>query len=149
MEKVNVVDSAAIIRHFTKDHSKLAYLRQCRDRVEPSFISSLSHSSKTKEAINHIIISISRLIRSTMPEVAGNSSAGAARHAIQPLRQRFAIIHLLLCAFLSVLVDGHGHMTSPRSRNWLATAGQDGVNSATPEKPDAEYCTHCLNVNDP
>ena len=55
MEKVNVVDSAAIIRHFTKDHSKLAYLRHCRDRVEPSFISSLSHSSKTKEAINHII----------------------------------------------------------------------------------------------
>ena len=80
--------------------------------------------------------------------VAGNTSVGARRRCIHPLR-RSIIFHLLLLAILVVLVEGHGHMTSPRSRNWLATAGQDGVNSATPEKPDAEYCTHCLNVNDP
>ena len=91
---------------------------------------------------------ISSLTRSTMIVVAGNTSVGARRRCIQP-RRRSIIFHLLLSAVLVVLVEGHGHMTSPRSRNWLATAGQDGVNSATPEKPDAEYCTHCLNVNDP
>ena len=56
---------------------------------------------------------------------------------------------LLLSAMLVALVDGHGMMTSPRSRNWLSTAQQDGVNSATAGEPGAEYCTHCLNVNNP
>ena len=82
--------------------------------------------------------------------VAGNNASVGARlrRGIQPHRGSI-IFHLLLSAILVVSVDGHGHMTSPRSRNWLATVGQDGVNSATPAKPDAEYCTHCLNVNDP
>lgn len=80
--------------------------------------------------------------------VAGIASIGIRHRAAQP-RRRSIIFHLLLSAILVILVSGHGHMTSPRSRNWRATAGQDGVNSATPKKPDAEYCTHCLNVNDP
>ena len=85
---------------------------------------------------------------SKMIVVAGIANVGIRHRGLQS-RRRSMIFHLLLSAILVVLVDGHGHMTSPRSRNWLATAGQEGVNSATPGKPDAEYCTHCLNVNDP
>ena len=79
--------------------------------------------------------------------VAGTVGLGV-RHAVPP-RRRSIIFHLLLSSLLVAFVDGHGHMTSPRSRNWISTTGEDGVNSATSGKPDAEYCTHCLNVNDP
>jgi hypothetical protein len=87
-------------------------------------------------------------MRSSVADIA---STGVARHAAQPCCRSRSITFLsvFLSVFLVVSVDGHGHMTSPRSRNWLATSGQDGVNSASPGKPDAEYCTHCLNVNDP
>ena len=78
---------------------------------------------------------------------AGTVGLGV-RHAVTP-RRRSIIFLLLLSSILVSFVDGHGHMTSPRSRNWLSTAGQDGVNSATSGLPDAEYCTHCLNVNEP
>uniref|UniRef100_A0A7S4M6J5 Chitin-binding type-4 domain-containing protein n=1 Tax=Odontella aurita TaxID=265563 RepID=A0A7S4M6J5_9STRA len=47
-------------------------------------------------------------------------------------------------------VDAHGHMTSPRSRNWVAA--EDGVNgwgddSARAGVPPKESCPHCLNNN--
>jgi hypothetical protein len=56
---------------------------------------------------------------------------------------------ILFSALLLTLVDGHGMMTSPRSRNWLATPEEKGVNSPEVGKPPAEYCEHCLNMNDP
>lgn len=52
---------------------------------------------------------------------------------------------LFMSSCLIAGVSGHGHLTSPRSRNWLAA--EDGVNSATPGKPPKDYCPHCLNVN--
>ena len=41
--------------------------------------------------------------------------------------------------------EGHGHLVTPRSRNWLATPGQDGSWSNSPGVPSAESCPHCLN----
>ena len=56
----------------------------------------------------------------------------------------------IICSTLLVaLVNGHGQLLSPRSRNWLATVGENGVNGQLAGRPSAEYCPHCLNVNDP
>ena len=44
------------------------------------------------------------------------------------------------------LVNGHGYMTSPRPRNWVAA--QDGATSTNQEGVRGkEYCYHCLNRN--
>jgi hypothetical protein len=53
----------------------------------------------------------------------------------------------LLCVLWSLLEGTHGHgmITSPRSRNWLAHG--EGTEGVTPGVPKAEYCQHCLNQN--
>jgi len=54
---------------------------------------------------------------------------------------------ILLILPSSSLVNGHGYMYSPRSRNWIAY--EDGTDSWSPNgsagTPVAEYCYHCLN----
>jgi hypothetical protein len=46
--------------------------------------------------------------------------------------------------FLSSGVYGHGHITSPRSRNFVAF--QDGVwSGGGANDPMKETCSHCLN----
>ena len=55
-------------------------------------------------------------------------------------------LSLLFSSYAS-LVDGHGYMYSPRSRNWVAN--EDGTDSwaggGTVGTPKKEYCPHCLN----
>ena len=52
----------------------------------------------------------------------------------------------LLC-ILPTIVNGHGYMESPRSRNWRASVSEDGSNMiGLAEIPKAEYCYHCLNT---
>ena len=44
------------------------------------------------------------------------------------------------------VVEGHGYLKTPRSRNWVAQ--EDGVNSRGPSsdgKPEQDFCPHCLN----
>lgn len=48
---------------------------------------------------------------------------------------------------LSQVVEGHGYLKSPRSRNWVAQ--QDGVSSPGEQsagKPEQDFCPHCLNT---
>jgi hypothetical protein len=52
---------------------------------------------------------------------------------------------VFLCSSIDNLVDAHGYLSSPRSRNWMAA--EDGVNAPTAGLPNREYCPHCLNVN--
>lgn len=41
---------------------------------------------------------------------------------------------------------GHGHLLTPRSRNWYAyEVGRDDPTNAPPGVPPREYCSHCLN----
>lgn len=63
---------------------------------------------------------------------------------------RFAKLLAALILRGPVYVDAHGHMTSPRSRNWFAAeeglggyggGGQAGI-------PPQESCPHCLNANE-
>ncbi len=45
------------------------------------------------------------------------------------------------------VVDAHGYLKSPRSRNWVAQ--EDGVNSpgdSNAGKPEQDFCPHCLNT---
>ena len=55
---------------------------------------------------------------------------------------------LTLSSFLTVsVVDGHGYLKSPRSRNWVAQ--EDGVNTRGEQssgKPEQDFCPHCLNT---
>jgi len=56
-------------------------------------------------------------------------------------------IRLLLLGYLSICVDAHGHLLSPRSRNWYAfEVGRDSTYNAPPGLPPREYCSHCLNM---
>lgn len=51
--------------------------------------------------------------------------------------------------FISIptIVNGHGYMESPRSRNWRASVEEDGSNMVgLAGIPKAEYCYHCLNT---
>lgn len=48
---------------------------------------------------------------------------------------------LLLTAIDSV--RGHGHLESPRSRNFFAF--EEGVDTPQVGKPPKDYCAHCLN----
>jgi len=56
-------------------------------------------------------------------------------------------ISILSSLFVLPKVYGHGYLSSPRSRNWVAH--QDGSDSwlgtGDPGTPPAEYCYHCLN----
>lgn len=55
-----------------------------------------------------------------------------------------AFVALVMCT-LPTLTEGHGHLTSPRSRNYEAS--QDGSWSrAPPGVPRKENCPHCLNT---
>jgi len=61
---------------------------------------------------------------------------------MQLSRCSVAAISLLL---VPNTVEGHGHMTSPRSRNWVAY--EDGSDSSgAAGVPPKEYCYHCLNT---
>jgi len=56
--------------------------------------------------------------------------------------------NVVLLALFSphTLINGHGYMYSPRSRNWVAQ--EDGADSGTTGgsgTPKKEYCYHCLN----
>ena len=54
---------------------------------------------------------------------------------------------LSLSSFLPAqVVEGHGYLKSPRSRNWVAQ--EDGVSAGGPGsegKPERDFCPHCLN----
>lgn len=57
---------------------------------------------------------------------------------------------VLYFSSLIISIDAHGHMTSPRSRNWFAhedgvTSGIDNAQTGIPPK---ENCQHCLNSNE-
>ena len=46
-----------------------------------------------------------------------------------------------------LFVSGHGHMITPRSRNFFAyEAGSDDPTNSPPGLPPREYCSHCLNA---
>ena len=53
------------------------------------------------------------------------------------------IVSIATLLLLPQSVDAHGHLTSPRSRNWYAA--EDG--GSGPGVPPIDYCPHCLNVN--
>lgn len=47
----------------------------------------------------------------------------------------------------NLFVSGHGHLISPRSRNFFAyEAGRDDTTNSPPGLPPREYCSHCLNA---
>ena len=53
---------------------------------------------------------------------------------------------MIMSTFLASNVEGHGYMTTPRTRNEFAA--QEGVDGGgTAGLPPREYCTHCLNTN--
>ena len=53
---------------------------------------------------------------------------------------------LLLSLFNPSLVQGHGYLYSPRSRNWVAYEdGTDSWSGGSAGVPLREYCFHCLN----
>jgi len=58
---------------------------------------------------------------------------------------KFACLSLA-SSFLTSLVDGHGFLTSPRSRNWLAHDDVEKCSGSGCPRP--EFCHHCLNGND-
>ena len=64
------------------------------------------------------------------------------------IASKSAIFALTSIAFLSSpsSVTGHGFLESPRSRNLLSH--QDGPTCSGVGCPPAEYCHHCLNLND-
>jgi len=46
-----------------------------------------------------------------------------------------------------IFVSAHGHLLSPRSRNFFAyEAGRDDTTNSPPGLPPREFCSHCLNV---
>jgi len=55
-----------------------------------------------------------------------------------------ALILVLFCTLLS-LTEGHGHLTSPRSRNYEASEDGSWVQTS-PGIPPRETCPHCLNT---
>ena len=44
-----------------------------------------------------------------------------------------------------VLVQGHGYLAVPASRNYYAS---QNAGSGEPGQPQQEYCPHCLNINE-
>ena len=64
------------------------------------------------------------------------------------IASKSAIFALASITFLSTpsFVAGHGFLESPRSRNFLAH--EDGPICSGAGCPPAEYCHHCLNLND-
>jgi hypothetical protein len=60
------------------------------------------------------------------------------------LASKFRLLVVTTLAWWSSIVDAHGYMKSPRSRNFVAY--QDGVEwGGTASDPAKEYCPHCLN----
>jgi len=56
------------------------------------------------------------------------------------------VIVTILSPTMVIKVEAHGHLISPRSRNWFAwEEGVDGGGVAG--LPPKEFCTHCLNTN--
>ena len=92
--------------------------------------------------IRQIIHRPTRLHWKIVDQVSRAMSVPATSYIPRTMMYTVILRLLTLSATLVALVDGHGMMTSPRSRNWLATPEQGGVGGP-------EYCTHCLNVNDP
>ena len=46
-----------------------------------------------------------------------------------------------------LFVSGHGHLITPRCRNYFAyEAGRDDTTNSPPGLPPREYCSHCLNA---
>ena len=59
------------------------------------------------------------------------------------------IVLVALAAFSAtttvVLVQGHGYLAFPASRNYYAN---QNFGSGGPGQPQQEYCPHCLNINE-
>ena len=56
------------------------------------------------------------------------------------------IVLVALAAFpVAVLVQGHGYLAVPASRNYYANQNSGG---GGPGQPQPEYCPHCLNINE-
>lgn len=57
-----------------------------------------------------------------------------------------SLLSFVITIGLPGYTEGHGHLVTPRSRNWLATPGQNGSwTNSQPGVPGAESCPHCLN----
>mmetsp|Transcript_12986 Transcript_12986/g.29885 ORF Transcript_12986/g.29885 Transcript_12986/m.29885 type:complete len:1475 (-) Transcript_12986:105-4529(-) len=58
-------------------------------------------------------------------------------------------LYALVASSAVHLVDGHGYLSTPRSRNWVA---HEDINSCDQagglDCPPPEYCYHCLNMSD-
>ncbi len=63
-------------------------------------------------------------------------------------RFQSSLVYLLASLILRPsLVEGHGFLKTPRSRNWFAYEnGVDAAGNVNTGKPQREYCSHCLNV---
>eukprot|EP00521_Asterionellopsis_glacialis_P003008 CAMPEP_0195261998 /NCGR_PEP_ID=MMETSP0706-20130129/9495_1 /TAXON_ID=33640 /ORGANISM="Asterionellopsis glacialis, Strain CCMP134" /LENGTH=1208 /DNA_ID=CAMNT_0040315999 /DNA_START=57 /DNA_END=3683 /DNA_ORIENTATION=+ len=60
-----------------------------------------------------------------------------------------AVLAALVVATNLSTTEAHGHLTSPRSRNWYAA--EEGMDGLSPDKtgvPKKEFCPHCLNTNE-
>jgi hypothetical protein len=53
---------------------------------------------------------------------------------------------ILGISYLLHTANGHGHLVTPRSRNWLASQTQEGTWTPIAGRPPAESCPHCLNL---
>lgn len=56
-----------------------------------------------------------------------------------------SLVSLIALASVICPVHSHGHLTSPRSRNFQAN--EDGIEGVQSGVPKREYCPHCLNKN--
>ena len=58
-------------------------------------------------------------------------------------------VYALMASTTVHLVEGHGYLTTPRSRNWVAHEDINSCNQAGgSDCPPPEYCYHCLNNSD-
>ena len=63
------------------------------------------------------------------------------------LKRAQILILSILCLF-GYQVKGHGYLKTPRSRNYVADASQEGTWTSAPGVPKAESCPHCLNTKE-
>jgi hypothetical protein len=59
--------------------------------------------------------------------------------------KRSQILILSILSLFGYQVRGHGYLKTPRSRNYVADASQEGTWTSAPGVPKAESCPHCLN----
>jgi len=56
------------------------------------------------------------------------------------------LLLIATCSFLSIFVEGHGYLKSPRSRNWYSNPNSGTHEYGNPKLWD--YCPHCLNLKE-